>query len=65
VINRDKLIVTQYDEDVFLEFSPLTFYGNSQSSLRYKIREKEDRWTKGEIGGILALVKTEPGQLYD
>jgi len=61
VINRDKLIVTQYDEDVFLEFSPLTFYGNSQSSLRYKIREKEDRWTKGEIGGILALVKTEPG----
>jgi signal transduction histidine kinase len=44
-----------------MEFSPLTFYGNSQTSLRYKIREKSNQWTDGESGGLLPLVKTEPG----
>jgi ligand-binding sensor domain-containing protein/signal transduction histidine kinase len=61
VINRDKVISTKYNEDVFMEFSPLTFYGNSQAILRYKIREKGDQWTEGESGGLLPLVKTEPG----
>ena len=61
VINREKVIKTKFREDVFMEFSPLTFYGNSQTSLRYKIREKGDQWTEGEKGGLLPLVKTEPG----
>ena len=61
VVNRDKVITTKYREDIFLEFSPLTFYGNSQTSLMYKIREKGNTWTEGEGGGLLPLVKTEPG----
>ena len=61
VVNRDKVLTTKYREDVFLEFSPLTFYGNSQTSLRYKIRERGNTWTDGESGGLLPLVKTEPG----
>jgi ligand-binding sensor domain-containing protein/signal transduction histidine kinase len=61
VINRDRVITTKYREDVFMEFSPLTFYGNSRTNLQYKIREKGDQWTEGESGSILPMVKTEPG----
>ncbi len=60
-VNRDKLLIVRYTEDIFLEFSPLTFYGNSKSTLRYKIREKENQWVSGEISGLLPFVKTEPG----
>lgn len=62
VTNRTRLLTTNYREDVFMEFSPLTFYSNSQTSLRYKIRERANRWIEGESGGLLPLVKTEPGQ---
>lgn len=61
VVNRDKMFTTKYQEDVFLEFSPLTFYGNSQTSLMYRIREKGAEWITGESGNLLPLVKTEPG----
>ena len=61
VINRDRKITTKYGEDVFLEFSPMTFFGNAASNLKYRIRERGDEWINGESGGLLPLVKTEPG----
>ncbi len=61
VINRDHKIVTKFGEDLFLEFSPMTFYGVSKPELTYRIREQGEEWMKGETGGLLPLVKFEPG----
>jgi signal transduction histidine kinase len=61
VINRDQKIVTKFGEDLFLEFSPMTFYGVSKPELTFRIRQQGDEWLKGETGGLLPLVKFEPG----
>ena len=61
VINRDQKIAAKFGEDMFLEFSPMTFYGVSKPELMYKIREQGEEWLKGETGGLLPLVKFEPG----
>ncbi len=61
LINRDRKIVTRFGEDLFLEFSPMTFYGVSKPELTYNIREQGDTWSAGEAGGLLPLVKFEPG----
>jgi signal transduction histidine kinase/ligand-binding sensor domain-containing protein len=62
IINTEKKIVTKYGEDLFLEFSPMTFYGISEPELQYRIKEISNEWAKGEAGGLLPLVKYEPGE---
>jgi signal transduction histidine kinase/ligand-binding sensor domain-containing protein len=62
MINHDRRIVTKYGEDLFLEFSPMTFYGASEPELLYRIKELSPEWSKGEAGGLLPLVKYEPGE---
>ncbi|HLO82509.1 MAG TPA: two-component regulator propeller domain-containing protein [Chitinophagaceae bacterium] len=61
VINRDRKIETKFGEDLFLEFSPMTFYGVSEPELTYRILELGQEWKVGEAGGLLPLVKYEPG----
>ena len=63
-INKTRVITTKYGEDIFLEFSPLVFYTSAQTKLNYKIRELGEDWLNGEAGGLLPLVKMEPG-LYN
>jgi signal transduction histidine kinase/ligand-binding sensor domain-containing protein len=62
MINHDRRIVTKFGEDIFLEFSPLAFYGISEPELMYRIKELKPEWVKGEAGGLLPLVKYEPGE---
>lgn len=61
VINRDKMITIKFGEDLYLEFSPMVFSGNSNSVLRYNIKELGNQWKTSEAGTLLPLVKTEPG----
>ncbi len=61
VVNRDKQMTVKYGEDVFLEFHPLIFYSTTESILYYRIKEQGEDWAKGEAGGLLPLVKMEPG----
>lgn len=61
LLNRDKMLTIRYGEDLYLEFSPMTFFGNAQTTLKYKIREVGNQWKDGEAGTLLPLLKTEPG----
>jgi len=61
VINRERKIIAKYGEDLFLEFSPMTFYGVTEPVLTYRIRETGDQWLNGEAEGLLPLIKVEPG----
>lgn len=61
VMNTTRMIRTKYGEDLFLEFSPLVFYTSAATRLDYRIREQGDGWVTGEVGGLLPLVKMEPG----
>lgn len=61
VINNSRVITTKYGEDIYLEFSPLVFYTSAQTKLNYRIREQGQEWLIGEAGGLLPLVKMEPG----
>lgn len=63
-INKSRMITTRYGEDIFLEFSPLVFYTSAETKLNYRIREQGEEWISGEAGGLLPLVKMEPG-LYN
>lgn len=60
-INKTRVITTKYGEDIFLEFSPLVFYTSAETKLNYRIRELGEEWLNGEAGGLLPLVKMEPG----
>lgn len=60
-INRDCSIVTRYSEDVFLQFSPMTYYGENETELEYRIQGSDEKWLAGEAGGLLPLVRFEPG----
>jgi signal transduction histidine kinase/ligand-binding sensor domain-containing protein len=62
VVNRDRKITAAYGEDLFLEFSPMTFYGVMEPELTYRILEQSQEWQQGEAGGLLPLVKFEPGE---
>jgi ligand-binding sensor domain-containing protein/signal transduction histidine kinase len=62
VINRDRKIIAAYGEDLFLEFSPMTFYGVLEPELSYRILEQSQEWQQGEAEGLLPLVKFEPGE---
>lgn len=62
VVNRDKQMTVKFGEDIFLEFHPLVFYSTSESILYYRIREQGEDWIRGEAGGLLPLVKMEPGE---
>jgi signal transduction histidine kinase len=61
IINKTRDITTKYGEDLFLEFSPLVFYTSAENKLNYKIREQGEEWIDGEVGGLLPLVRLEPG----
>jgi signal transduction histidine kinase len=62
VVNRERRIVAKYGEDLFLEFSPMTFHGVNEPELSYKIREAGNEWRSGESKGLLPLIKFEPGE---
>lgn len=61
VINSNRVITTKYGEDLYLEFSPLVFYTTAETKLNYRILEQGQEWIVGEAGGLLPLVKLEPG----
>jgi signal transduction histidine kinase len=55
------MISVKFGEDLYLEFSPMVFSGNSNAVLRYNIKELGNQWKTSEAGTLLPLVKTEPG----
>lgn len=59
-VNRDRYLTTKFNEDVYLEFSPLTYTGNRQLSLRYQLGNGSD-WKEAQVGTLLPLLRTEPG----
>ncbi len=60
IVNRDRYLVTKYNEDLYLEFSPLTFTGNRQISIRYQLGNSPE-WKEAQVGTLLPLLRTEPG----
>lgn len=61
LINSNRIVTAKYGEDLYLEFSPLVFYTSAETKLNYRILEQGQEWMVGEAGGLLPLVKLEPG----
>ncbi len=60
IVNRDRNLTTKFNEDVYLEFSPLTYTGNRQLSIKYQLGNGSD-WKEAQVGTLLPLLRTEPG----
>jgi ligand-binding sensor domain-containing protein/signal transduction histidine kinase len=63
MVNTDRIIEYNYGDDIYLEYSPMAFFGNNNYSLKYKVEgEGQDgEWKEGEAGYMIPLVKHEPG----
>lgn len=63
-VNRDQKFSLDYGKDLFMEFSPMTFFGNSNYILRYRFLHdgQDTTWKEGEAGFLIPLIKIEPGE---
>ncbi len=60
-INRDRKMSVKFNEDLFLEFSPLIYAKSLNLAIRYKLNDQED-WKEAQSGTLLPLLKMEPGR---
>ena len=60
-VSTGRRLVTRYGEGVYMEFSPMIFSGNTNLSIRYKLNAGDTAWRMGEAGGIIPLIRNEPG----
>lgn len=59
-INRDRKLSVGFNEDLFLEFSPLIYAKSLNLAIRYKLNDLEE-WKEAQSGTLLPLLKMEPG----
>jgi signal transduction histidine kinase len=64
LVNRDFRFTFDYGKDLYLEFSPMTFFGNGNYQLEYRVSNEgqDTTWKKGEAGLLLPLVRYDPGE---